>query len=86
MKTDSKTVVIVLDFTKFGLVEMGNVHSFVVSLLSRGDYEAAMSGISISESYFNIVADWKPKTQYYDYVAQSTDKKPVKQVFPYVKV
>jgi hypothetical protein len=30
--------------------------------------------------------DWKPKIQYYDYVAQSTDKKPVKQVFPYVKV
>jgi hypothetical protein len=39
--------------------------------------------------YFFTVSyavDWKPETQYYDYVAQSTEKKPVKQVFPYVKV
>ena len=38
-------MVIVLDFTKFGLVEDGNVHSFVVSLLSRGTEEAAKSGV-----------------------------------------
>jgi len=61
-----------LDFTKFGQVDDGNVHCFVVALLSRGN-EAAKS------------AEWKPRIQYYDYLAQSTEKKPVKQVFPYVK-
>jgi hypothetical protein len=45
LKTDPGKVVIVLDFTKFGLVDEGNVHSFVVSLLSRGGNEAALSGI-----------------------------------------
>lgn len=45
MKSDPTKVVIVLDFTKFGLVEDGNVHSFVVSLLSRGTEEAAKSGV-----------------------------------------
>lgn len=28
LRTDAAKVVIVLDFTKFGLVEEGNVHSF----------------------------------------------------------
>lgn len=37
LKKDAKKVVIVLDFTKFGVVDEGNVHCFVVSLLSQGD-------------------------------------------------
>ncbi len=39
--------------------------------------------------YFNLIflgKDWKPKVCYYDFYAQSTEKAPVKQVFPYVKV
>lgn len=48
-------MVIVLDFTKFGLVEEGNVHSFVVSLLSRGDDNAVKSGIS-TDSLHNALS------------------------------
>lgn len=82
-------MVLVLDFTKFGMVDEGNVHCFVVTLLSSGSDESVKSGIS---SHWKIlflsefVENWKPTTQYYDYVAQSSDKKPIKQVFPYVKV
>lgn len=34
MKDDPTKCVIVVDFTKFGMVDEGNVHCFVVSLLS----------------------------------------------------
>jgi hypothetical protein len=47
LQSDPSKVVIVLDFTKFGLLDDGNVHSFVVSLLSRGGNQAAMSCIFI---------------------------------------
>lgn len=37
LKHDSKKVVLILDFTKFGQVDEGNVHCFVVCVLSQGD-------------------------------------------------
>lgn len=44
LKADPSKVVIVLDFTKFGMVDEGNVHCFVVTLLSRGSNEDAKLG------------------------------------------
>ena len=90
MKNDPAKVVIVLDFTKFGMVDEGNVHCFVVTLLSSGPDESVKSGISGHSKILlflsELLENWKPATQYYDYVAQSSEKKPIKQVFPYVKV
>jgi hypothetical protein len=48
LKTDATKVVIVLDFTKFGQVDEGNVHCFVVTLLSRGSDESVKSGTLLS--------------------------------------
>lgn len=44
LRKDSAKAVIVLDFTKFGIVDEGNVHCFVVAVLSRGTDEDAKSG------------------------------------------
>jgi hypothetical protein len=81
--------VIVLDFTKFGQVDEGNVHCFIVSVLSGNTNTRTGFLYNYLLQYFNLIfsdKDWKPKVCYYDYYAQSTEKAPVKQVFPYVKV
>ena len=56
MKEDPTKCVLVVDFTKFGMVDEGNVHCFVVSLLSSGSDESVKSGISShSKMIFNFV-------------------------------
>lgn len=30
--------------------------------------------------------DWKPRIDYYDYFAQNSEEKPIRQTFPFVKV
>lgn len=44
LRTDATKAVIVLDFTKFGIVDEGNVHCFVVAVLTRGSDTDAQSG------------------------------------------
>lgn len=44
LRTDATKAVIVLDFTKFGIVDEGNVHCFVVAVLTRGSDTDAKSG------------------------------------------
>lgn len=51
LKNDPAKVVIVLDFTKFGMVDEGNVHCFVVTLLSSGSDESVKSGISCHSKF-----------------------------------
>lgn len=104
------TCVLIVDFTKWGLVDEGNVHCFVVCVLSgpgkydgmRGSLLRVCSTWTFTANYllhttlhqnsikfiWSLILDgeWKPSIQYYDFVAQSTTKKPIKQVFPYVKV
>ena len=65
---------IVLDFTKFTIVDDGSIQCFVVSILSQGK---VVDGV-----------EWKPYIDYYDFLAQNEKKKKitVKQTFPYVKV
>lgn len=36
LRADEKKCVLIVDFTKFGMVDKGNVHCFVVSVLSKG--------------------------------------------------
>jgi hypothetical protein len=35
---------------------------------------------------FSFSVEWKPRIDYYDYYAQTSEKKPVRQTFPYVRV
>lgn len=51
LKTDAKKVVIVLDFTKFGQIDEGNVHCFVVSLLSQGNSNSGTWNVVLCVGY-----------------------------------
>lgn len=73
MKFDPEKCVIIVDFTKFTIIDDGSVQCFVVSVLSQGEVRNE---------------EWKPHILYYDFLAQNEKKKKisVKQTFPYVKV
>ena len=66
--------VIIVDFTKFTIIDDGSIQCLVVSILSQGEV--------------NEEVEWKPHILYYDFLAQNEKKKKisVKQTFPYVKV
>ena len=74
MKFNPDKCVIIVDFTKFTIIDDGSVQCFVVSVLSQGK---VIKG-----------EEWKPHILYYDFLAQNEKKKKisVKQTFPYVKV
>lgn len=94
LEHDLTKCVIIVDFTKWGLVVDGNVHCFVVCVLFRDKNEKKQSkdeyrGIVICFIYLNAYfydAGWKPAIKYFDFFAQSTKENKVKQVFPFVKV
>ena len=95
LQFDTTKCVIIVDFTKWGLVVDGNVHCFVMCVLF-GEPKLPGSQFSLSnyfiiylvyvEFYFSDERIWKPTIKYYDFFAQSTEQKKVKQVFPFVKV
>lgn len=90
LRNDQKKCVIVLDFTKFGIVDEGSTHCLVACVLS-GPGRVNKYGLLIFIAQFaDLVGIWKPSIKYYDYYAQSVKKETlgtkVKQTFPYVKV
>jgi hypothetical protein len=74
LKFNPHNCVIIVDFTKFTIVDDGSIQCFVISVLSQGE---VIDGV-----------EWKPHILYYDFLAQNEKKKKitVKQTFPYVKV
>jgi hypothetical protein len=94
MEHDLAKCVILVDFTKWGLVVDGNVHCFVVCVLfgeeqivKRGNVVLYLALLSITYNAEKWeIEDWKPTIKYYDFFAQSTNEARVKQVFPFVKV
>lgn len=46
LRFDSEKCVLIVDFTKWGMVDKGNVHCFVVSVLSQGETEEGISFIA----------------------------------------
>lgn len=74
LKFNPNNCVIIVDFTKFTIVDDGSIQCFVVSILSQGEVKKDV--------------EWKPHILYYDFLAQNEKKKnvTVKQTFPYVKV
>lgn len=74
MKFNPSKCVIIVDFTKFTIVDDGSIQCFVISILSQGEVDGDV--------------EWKPYIEYYDFLTQNEKKKKitVKQTFPYVKV
>ena len=72
LKFNPNKCVIIVDFTKFTIIDDGSIQCFVVSVMSQGE----------------VTNEWKPYILYYDFLAQNEKRKKinVKQTFPYVKV
>src|SRR5690242_13212892 len=86
LRFDLEKCVLVVDFTKFGMVTEGNVHCFIVTILSGPGRLVRGRFLIMPFRYDSFCkGEWKPNIEYYDYYAQSRTDAPVKQVFPYVK-
>ena len=59
MKYDPSRCVIIVDFTKFTIIDDGSIQCFVVSVLSQG---------TVNDD------EWKPHILYYDFLAQNEKK------------
>jgi hypothetical protein len=88
MEKDLEKCVIIVDFTKWGMVINGNVHCFVVCVL----FGEEKTGILMLNHFYVCIIflfaglEWKPSIKYFDFFGQSTKEGKVRQVFPFVKV
>lgn len=85
---DKEKCVLIVDFTKFGIVDDGNVHCFIVTLLYGEPVEKG-EVFNLGWNYINCqgeIREGLPSIKYFDFYAQSRDEQPVRQVFPFVKV
>ena len=86
LQHDNTKCVIIVDFTKWGLVVNGNVHCFVMCVLFGEEKKPSMLLTCFVSDLIVDELRWKPSIKYFDFFAQSTKDNNVRQVFPFVKV